>query len=86
MAPIQMRDRAAKSVTAVLFLVQAIGYTDVCLVGHTALLDQVHLGLPPCRMLKKAAGFVLGSKTILNVPQRVRLRLFVACGLAGRPF
>ena len=25
-------------------------------------------------------------KTILNVPQRVRLRLFLVCGLAGQRF
>jgi hypothetical protein len=47
------------------------------------------MGRPPYRadrMLKAAPSVVLGSKTILNVPQRVRLRLFLACGLAGRHF
>jgi hypothetical protein len=39
MPPIQMRGRAAKAVTAVLFFVEAIRHTDVCLVGSAALLD-----------------------------------------------
>jgi hypothetical protein len=33
-----------------------------------------------------AANFVLGSQEILNVPQRVRLRFFLTCGLVGRSF
>ena len=35
------------------------------------------------RMLKKAPSGVLRIGKILNVPQRVRLRFFLTCGLAG---
>jgi hypothetical protein len=34
-------------------------------------------------MLKMVTGLVLGLEKILNVPRRVRLRSFLACGLAG---
>ena len=34
-------------------------------------------------MLKKAPSGVLRIGKILNVPQRVRLRFFLTCGLAG---
>jgi hypothetical protein len=33
-----------------------------------------------------ASNFVLGSQTILNVPQKVRLRLLLACGLVRDHF
>jgi hypothetical protein len=36
-------------------------------------------------MLKQVSNFVLGSKKILNVAQRLRLRFFLACGLVGKP-
>jgi hypothetical protein len=42
--------------------------------------------MPLCRLLKKVASFVLTVKKILNVPQRVRFRFFLCCGLADGLF
>ena len=37
-------------------------------------------------MLKMTPNCVLGSQNILNVPQRVRLRYLLLCGLVARHF
>jgi hypothetical protein len=42
--------------------------------------------MPPCRMMKKVASFVLVSTTSSMYPRGYTCGVGVACGLAGRPF
>jgi hypothetical protein len=64
------------------FQVKAEGMDGEALLDECATFENLRHG----RMVKKASGFVLASLPSCDVPKNSTPRMFVRCGLAGRPF